>query len=272
METKTIVQYIAVGIVVAGSLLVAYNAQDKINDQASEIEELQNQLAALNGKASESEELANENNALETEEQLVEEKPTTETQGSDPTKVAKVSTEPKPAVTESKALPQGGGTATVVFMRSSMMGGFDKSSVYDVTGGKTRFLGIMKNKNKIEYKVKPGRRTFMVVSEAADFMEANLVAGKTYYSMVVARSGAWKSRFSLIPIRNDGTTKYNTGLKDFDKWKRKTKPVTIDEKDKAWYAKHKESVEAKRKKYWVKWQEKSPADRAERTLNRGDGV
>ena len=44
METKTIVQYIAVGIVVAGSLLVAYNAQDKINDQASEIEELQNQL------------------------------------------------------------------------------------------------------------------------------------------------------------------------------------------------------------------------------------
>jgi hypothetical protein len=272
METKTIVQYVAVGIVVVGSLLFAYNAQDKITDQANEIEELRNQLAALNDKASESEELANENSALETEEQLAEEEPTTETQGSDPTIVAKVSTKPAAGATESKALAAGEGMATVVFMRSSFMGGFDISSVYDVTGGQTRFLGIMKNKTKIEYKVKPGKRTFMVVSEAADFMEANLVAGKTYYSMVVARSGAWKSRFSLIPIRNDGTTDFNTDSKDFAKWKAKTKPVSLDEKSKAWYEKHKESVEAKRTKYWVKWKEKSPADLAERTLNRGDGV
>ena len=37
METKAIVQYVIGGVVVAGSLFTAYNAQDKITDQATEI-------------------------------------------------------------------------------------------------------------------------------------------------------------------------------------------------------------------------------------------
>ena len=65
METKTIVQYVIGGVVVAGSLFVAYNAQDKITDQASEIKLLQNQVAALNDKAAENEELANKNKTLD---------------------------------------------------------------------------------------------------------------------------------------------------------------------------------------------------------------
>ena len=67
METKTIVQYVVAGVVVAGSLFVAYNAQDKITDQASEIKVIQNQVAAMNDKATENEELANKNKALEAE-------------------------------------------------------------------------------------------------------------------------------------------------------------------------------------------------------------
>ena len=67
METKTIAQYVVAGIVVAGSLFLAYNAQDKITDQASEIKVLQNQIAALNDKATENEELVNKNKALEAE-------------------------------------------------------------------------------------------------------------------------------------------------------------------------------------------------------------
>ena len=61
METKTIVQYLVAGVIVAGSLFAAYNAQDKINDQASEIKVLQNQVAALNDKVAENEELINKN-------------------------------------------------------------------------------------------------------------------------------------------------------------------------------------------------------------------
>lgn len=175
-------------------------------------------------------------------------------------------------VTGSNTLAADEDMATVVFMRSSFVGSAIKTSVYDITDGKTVFLGIMKNKNKIEYKAKPGKRTFMVVSEAADFMEAELLEGKTYYSMVTPRTGAWKARFSLMPVRNDGTTKFNTGSKDFAKWKAKTKPVSIDDKSRAWFEKNHDSVEAKREKYWPKWQQKSPADLAARTLNPDDGM
>jgi len=79
METKTIVQYVVAGVVVAGSLFVAYDAQDKITDQASEIKILQNQVAALNDKATENEELATKNKALEAEVKNLEAKLGTKT-------------------------------------------------------------------------------------------------------------------------------------------------------------------------------------------------
>jgi len=162
--------------------------------------------------------------------------------------------------------------ATIVFMRSSFVGSMIKASVYDVTGGETRFLGILKNKERLEHKTSPGKHTYMVVSEAADFMEAEVDAGKTYYSIIVVRSGAWKARFSMYPIRNDGTSEYNTDTDDFAKWMNKTKVVTVTDKDREWYKKHKESVEEKKTKYWEKWLEKSPEDLAERTLNPDDGA
>ena len=74
METKTIVQYVVASVIVAGSLFVAYNAQDKITDQASEIKILQNQVAAFNDKATENEELATKNKALEAEVKNLEAK------------------------------------------------------------------------------------------------------------------------------------------------------------------------------------------------------
>lgn len=174
--------------------------------------------------------------------------------------------------TESDKTEAGEGVSTVVFMRSSMVGGLIKTSIYDVTGGETKFLGIMKNKTKISYETTPGKHTFMVVSEAADFMEAEMVAGKTYYSMVTPRTGAWKARFSLIPIKNDGTTDFNTDSKKFEKWKKKTNEVPLSDKSKAWYEKHKDSVEAKKVKYWKKWIQKSAEDLSARTLKESDGI
>ncbi len=140
--------------------------------------------------------------------------------------------------------------STIVFMRSSFVGAAIKTSIYEVTDDKTIFIGIMKNKTKINYKTTAGKHTFMVVSEAADFMKAEVMTGKTYYSMLTPRTGAWKARFSMIPIRNDGTTEFNTDSEKFEKWKKKTKVVVMNEKSEAWYEKHKDSVEEKRSKYW----------------------
>lgn len=162
--------------------------------------------------------------------------------------------------------------ATVVFMRSSFVGAAIKTSIYEVTDDETKFIGILKNKNKINYETTAGKHTFMVVSEAADFMEADVLAGKTYYSIITPRAGAWKARFSMHPIRNNGTTKFNTGTKDFEKWKKKTKLTTMTDKSEAWYEKHKESVESKREKYWPKWTQKTAEELAQRTLNPDDGI
>jgi regulator of replication initiation timing len=82
METKTIVQYVVAGVVVIGSLFVAYNAQDKITDQASEIKVLQNQVAVLTDQAAQNEELINQNKALQTEVKNLEAKLVTKTKAS----------------------------------------------------------------------------------------------------------------------------------------------------------------------------------------------
>ena len=79
METKTIVQYIVAGIIVVGSLFVAYNAQDKITSQASEIKALQNQVAVLTDQAAQNEELINQNKALQMEVKNLETKLATKT-------------------------------------------------------------------------------------------------------------------------------------------------------------------------------------------------
>ena len=88
METKTIVQYAVAGVIVVGSLFVAYNAQDKITDQASEIKVLQNQVVVLTDQAAQNEELINQNKALQTEVKNLEAKLATKTKASAPAKAS----------------------------------------------------------------------------------------------------------------------------------------------------------------------------------------
>src|SRR5687767_10367610 len=93
------------------------------------------------------------------------------------------------------------GEAMVLFMRSSFLGSAISASVYDVSGPETKFIGIIQNGTKMAYPVAPGTYTFMVVSEAADFMQATVLAGRTYYALVTPRIGMWKARFSFRPVR-----------------------------------------------------------------------
>ena len=82
METKTIVQYVIAGVIVAGSLITAYNAQDKITDQAIEIKALQNKVIVLTDQAAQNEELINQNKALQAEVKNLETKLATKTKAS----------------------------------------------------------------------------------------------------------------------------------------------------------------------------------------------
>lgn len=162
--------------------------------------------------------------------------------------------------------------AQVVFMRDAYTGKAIVSSLYDVIDGKTQFIGVMANGTKIAYPTTPGKHTFMVVSEAADFMEADLVAGKTYYALVTPRMGLWKARFSLWPISNDPEAAHSLKSKNFKGWVEDTDLVTNSPKSLAWYERVKASIEKKRAEYWPVWQEKSADAVAERTLKPSDGL
>ena len=162
--------------------------------------------------------------------------------------------------------------AQVIFMRPSSYGGMIQSSIFDITAGEAQLIGIVSTGTQISYMLDPGKHKFMVVSEAADFLEANLSPGKTYYAMVTARMGAWKARFSMHPVRNGGDGDFQYQSEKFQKWLKKVRFVDNTTESTAWFEENKASIDEKQRKYWEVWQQKSAADLAERTLRPEDGV
>ncbi|WP_416638514.1 hypothetical protein [Pseudomonas sp. OHS18] len=174
-------------------------------------------------------------------------------------------TEAEPKATADKAL--------VVFMRPSSLGGAVQSSVYDTRAeGNDVFAGVVSSKSKVAYLAEPGQHLFMVVSENADFLAANLEAGKRYYVLVAPRMGVWRARFSLLPIRNDASAKEGLQSKQFRNWDESTEWMVIGPKASNWYQDNIDSIRARKLDYLPKWQSKSAADKAERTLRSVDGI
>jgi hypothetical protein len=162
--------------------------------------------------------------------------------------------------------------AQVIFMRPSSFGGAVQASVFDVTAGDPEFIGIISTGTQVSLLVDPGKHTFMVVSEAADFLEADLSSGKTYYTIVSARFGAWKARFSLYPVRNGAQGDFEYKSEQFQGWMKKVRFVENTPESHAWFEANKAGIVEKQARYWTVWQQKSAGDLAERTLNPDDGV
>jgi hypothetical protein len=163
------------------------------------------------------------------------------------------------------------GKALVVFMRPTSFGGAIKATVYDVSSSEPQFLGISSRKTKIAYVADPGKHVFMVVGENADFMDADLVADKTYYVLVSPRMGMWKARFSLLPIRNDAGKEGIQGP-SFAKWNSKSKWIQRGPGADAWYAEHKADIADKQAKYLAKWNARPAAEKTDQYLRPEDGV
>jgi hypothetical protein len=168
-----------------------------------------------------------------------------------------VSTAPAAAVAES----------SLIFMRATSYGGNVAASVFDVTdSGEAKFIGIVRPWNKLVYPVKPGLYTFMVVSEAADFMQATVVGGKTYHALITPRMGAWKARFSFKPVRAD-----ELDGSQFRSWDSRTKLVTNTPTTLNWARDNAASVADKRDRYWPEWNGKSQGEKDTQTLRAEDG-
>jgi hypothetical protein len=158
------------------------------------------------------------------------------------------------------------GESMVVFMRSTFVGSAISASVFDVSGPETKFIGIVNNGTKIAYPVKAGAHSFMVVSESADFMQATVLPGRTYYALVAPRMGMWKARFSFRPVRQN-----ELSGSEFSGWNSATHFVVNSPESQNWAAQNAADIASKRNQYWSEWNNKPASDRASQTLNPDDG-
>jgi len=149
------------------------------------------------------------------------------------------------------------GKAMIVFLRPSGMGFAVQSTVYEVTGGKVDIVGVLPAKARTAYQAAPGEHLFMTVGENAEFMSADLEAGKTYYAKVEPRVGAWKARFVLTPVNRTeaATTEFNKDLDDC-KW------VAKNSDTEAWFSGTRSEIESKRSQYYSDWAKKPESERA----------
>ena len=147
------------------------------------------------------------------------------------------------------------GKSLVVFMRPSFFGGAIQSVIYD---GDT-YIGTLSAGKQIAYETEPGQHMFMVVSEAADFLSADLDTDKTYYTAVVARPGLMRARFSFRPQNGQ------ISEKELNDWITSTTQVVVGEEGRKWAESNAESVAAKKAEYLPQWESK-PEDEKQKLL------
>ena len=162
--------------------------------------------------------------------------------------------------------------AQVIFLRPGSTGSAADVSLFEVTGGNIEFIGLIVPDVRVPYRTGPGSRVFMVVSDTADFMEANLAGGKNYYAVVAPQIGFWQARFSLWPYKNDPSAPYDTAMPGFEKQSSSGELVEISPAALAWYQERKTDIAAKYRKYWPEWQKMAPEEIARRSLVPADGT
>ncbi len=161
--------------------------------------------------------------------------------------------------------------AKIVFMRPSSVIGAINSELFEIAKGKIKFIGSVPMGKKISYETTPGKKVYMAYGNAADFMIANVRAGKTYY--VIVRPNWGTGGFAPTPVRTDGTTDYNTSIPDFKEWIADTELVeTIPADARKWFKKEQKNIIEVYKAYWAKFKTKTPNQKALRTLNPSDGM
>jgi len=149
--------------------------------------------------------------------------------------------------------------AVVVFLRPAYTGYAISAAVYE----DDTFLGIVMRHARLVHETQPGTHRYMVVSEAADFLDADLEAGKMYFVNVHPRMGVWRARFSLEPV-----TPSSSRWSDLKEWLDGSYAVTRNAAGEAWARDNQESVTAKTDKYLRAWLRKDERP----ALRKTDGV
>ena len=77
--------------------------------------------------------------------------------------------------------------ATIVFLRPARTA--TTTSLFELRGSEQRFIGLLVTDTRLVYRTAPGRTRFMVIGLSADFLDAELEAGKTYQVAILLGQG-----------------------------------------------------------------------------------
>ena len=143
------------------------------------------------------------------------------------------------------------GKSLVYLIRPSMFGGAIQSTVYDGD----QYIGTVSADTHIAYQAEPGTHMFMVIGESADFMQAELLAGRTYSAIVAPRMGIWKARFSFRPNNGEFTDA------QIQEWLGSTREVTVNDEGLRWAQENAASIQQKKAEYLPAWQAKPDAEK-----------
>jgi hypothetical protein len=153
--------------------------------------------------------------------------------------------------------------AVIVFARPPNMGAAVHSSVFECWDEeRSQLVGLVGDGQMLAYRTTPGEHLFMVVSEAADFMHANLEVGHVYYVLVKPRWGVGRARFSLEPVHSADRPKLKS-------WLDRTYWIENTPASQRWAQQNATDIENKRSEYYRPWRRKP--SQARPTLYAEDG-
>jgi hypothetical protein len=137
--------------------------------------------------------------------------------------------------------------AAVVFLRSAQTG--TTTSLFEVrTPDENKFIGLLVNDTRLVYLTAPGRTRFMVVGLSANFLDAQLDAGKTYQVAVIFGDSA-QEHFRLRPVRpGEEPPAAIKACMDSCKW------VENGDRSQAWSREHANSIQRKKMQYLPMWE------------------
>lgn len=162
--------------------------------------------------------------------------------------------------------------AQVVFLEpiNSIQGALPVG-LFEVNGDTRTHLATTGSHTKVALNFTPGRHMLMAAQShiKAHFMEINVEAGKRYY---VLERFIYGNGFQLRPLRVSGSSNYSVNNPDFPSWNAVTRFVAMTPDSVEMFEKYKDVVSKTQAEGWKAWNEKSPEQRAELSLNPEDAV
>lgn len=162
--------------------------------------------------------------------------------------------------------------AQIVFIEPvNPIQGMHPVGLFEVSDDARIHLATTGARTKTALNFTPGRHLLMALQLGgrAHFLEVDVEAGKRYY---VLERFVYGKGVQLQPLRTDGLSDFSTMHNDFPAWISESRFVKMTPESVEIFEKNKDSVNKTQAEGWKVWNEKTPQQRADLTLNPTDAV